>query len=222
MNLYHASTTIPIYAVLNAIGLLLTILRLRVRTHPTNTLGPDDYFIVLGVLVATVCTAIQYYNAIRGSGGGTGTSSSPEAAAQAAARAILESKIDFSMIVIEKLAFGCIKLSLLFFYRRIFGVWASFRRVNNVLIVVVGAWVVAFALADLLLCGTRIELQWALDQMTARTGCRDKGALLIAFAATSVVTDLLVLGLPVVYLGRLQMARRKKVAAGVVFLLGTM
>lgn len=219
MNLYPASTTIPIYAVLNTIGLLLTALRLRLRTHPTNTLGPDDVFILLGALVATVCTAIQYYNAVRGTGGDT-PGASTGAAAQA--RATLAHKIDFVMIVVEKLAFGCIKLSLLFFYRRIFGVWASFRRMNNLLIAVVSAWVVAFALADLLLCGKRIDLQWALDLKMARRGCRDKGALLIAFAVTSVVTDGLVLGLPVVYLRRLQMAGRKKVAVSVVFFLGTM
>lgn len=213
-NLYPATTTIPIYAVLNATGLLLTALRIHLRTRvPPNTLGPDDYSILLGALVATICTAIQYYNAIRGAGGGG--SSDP-------ARAIIEAKIDFAMIVIEKLAFGFIKLSFLFFYRRIFGVWKGFRRVNNVLIAVVGAWVVAFALADLLLCGRKIELHWALDQKLARSGCRDKGALLIAFAVTSVVTDGLVLGVPIVYLRRVQMARRKKIGAGVIFFLGTM
>lgn len=126
------------------------------------------------------------------------------------------------MIVIEKPGFGFVKLSLLFFYRRLFGHWESFRRWNNGLIWIVSLWTVAFFVADLLLCGAHPELQWGLDQRLAATGCGDKGALLIAFAATSVVTDAAVLVLPLPYVGRLRLGRGKKVAACGVFLLGGM
>lgn len=126
------------------------------------------------------------------------------------------------MIVIEKLAFGAVKLSLLYVYRRLFGNFASFKRFNNGLIWLVSLWTVSFFLADLLLCGKHPDLQWALDQSLARVGCGDKGALLIAFAVTSVITDGLVLVLPLLYLQRLRLRRSETIAVSVIFLLGTL
>lgn len=221
MDLYPPSTIIPIYVVLMAVGVLLTGLRLWVRLCYTRmSIGADDVFMVLGTTVMTACTAIQIYNATSGLAGAAASTVLSDKQQQA--RAILEYQIDFAMLVIEKVAFGTIKLSLLFFYRRIFGVWPSFSRWNNALIVLVAAWMLAFIGADLFLCGgDRVWLQFSLDQMRARRECGDKGALLIAFAASSVVTDVFVLGLPLAYLRRLQMPRTKRAAASFVFLLGT-
>ena len=125
------------------------------------------------------------------------------------------------MIVIEKAAFGAIKLSILFFYRRIFGVWESFRRVNNALIWIVFIWAVVFTLADVLICGKHPELIWGFDQTIALNRCGNRGALLLAFSVTSVATDLPVLGLPFFYISRLQMPSYRKWATSIVFFLGT-
>ncbi|KAF2441109.1 hypothetical protein P171DRAFT_447006 [Karstenula rhodostoma CBS 690.94] len=220
-TLYPPSLTIPLYAIFTALGLMLTCLRFWVRVsysprpHNGRNLYLDDLFIVLGLLVTCTCTGIQFHNAIDGASGEvvTGGHVSPEIA-------IVEHKVDFTMIVIEKLSFGAVKLSLLFFYRRLFGTFASFKRTNNVLIWLVALWTVSFFLADLLLCGAHPELLWALDQTLARDGCGDKGALLIAFAATSVVTDGAVLVLPLLYLRKLRLRHSEMVAVSVIFLLG--
>ena len=45
-------------------------------------------------------------------------------------------KIDYAIIVIEKVTYTCIKISVLLFYRRIFAQRNSFRIVNDVLIIV--------------------------------------------------------------------------------------
>ncbi|KAK3368418.1 hypothetical protein B0H63DRAFT_76076 [Podospora didyma] len=222
MTLYPPSTTIPVYAVFTGVGIALTSLRFWVRLcyspqpYPRrNKLYLDDYFILLGLLVVCACTGIQFYNAIHG---GSGEAISDKAHMAAV---LVELKVDFSMIVIEKIAFGAIKLSLLFLYRRIFGFcWPSFRHLNNALIWIIALWSLSFFFADLLLCGAHPELQVGLDQALARDGCGDKGALLIAFAATSVLTDLMVLALPLPYIWRLPLRRTKKVMASVVFLLG--
>lgn len=187
-------------------------------THFASTcrLGIDDLCIVLGIIVVCTCTAIQFYNGLHGTGGGALT------AEEKKHEIIVGHKIDFTMMVIEKLAFGAIKLSLLFFYRRIFGFWPSFRLSNYTLIVVVAAWTLAFAFADLLLCGKHISMQWRYDQNAALGHCGNRGALLIAFAVTSVVTDATVLALPLPYIGRLQMPPSKKIATSFIFLLGGM
>ena len=124
------------------------------------------------------------------------------------------------MIVIEKPGFGFVKLSILFFYGRIFGVRPGFRRVKNVLVGVVAAWTLSFTPADVFLCGVHPELQWGFDQAVARRKCGQKGLLLLMFAVTSVATDLALLVLPLFYIGHLQMALRKKLSSGFVFFLG--
>lgn len=217
MTTYPPSTVIPVYAVLTGVGIILTCLRFWVRTyHNSTALGADDILIVVGVIVVTACTAIQLYNAVDGTGGEAIRGEDTES------RALIAHKINFAMTVIEKAAFGAIKISLLLFYRRVFGVWPSFRRLNNGLMVFISLWAFLFILGDLLICGKDLALGMALDQTKALNACGDKGVLLIAFAASSILTDALVLGLPLFYVRRLQMTLRKKIAAGFAFFLGTM
>ncbi|KAI0146155.1 hypothetical protein GGR57DRAFT_506677 [Xylariaceae sp. FL1272] len=216
-NYYPAPTVIPIYSVYLGVGIFLTGLRIWVRTSfSRQPFGIDDYFILLGLATSAACTAIQYYNVMKGTGGAaTKDANSQERSA------IIGHQIDWAMIVIEKVGFGAVKLSILFFYRRIFGVWVSFRRINNVLIVIVAAWTLAFLLSDILLCGAHPEYIWGYDQKFAKEHCANRGADLLAFSVTSLATDLPILALPFFYISRLQMARQKKWASLFVFGLGT-
>lgn len=218
MSLYGPSTVIPVYSVLAGVGLIVTGVRFWVRTtYARAPLGLDDLFMVLGVIVVSACTAMQYYNAIHGTGGEAVTDPNTREKAIVASR-----QMDWSMIVIEKSAFGFVKLSILFFYRRIFGVWPSFRRINSVLIGIIIAWTVAFTVADVLLCGAHPELIWGYDQTIARSRCGNRGLLLLCFSVTSTATDLTLLMLPFFYLSRLRMPRQKKIATSFVFFLAAM
>jgi hypothetical protein len=216
MSFYGPSTVIPVYSVLMAIGITLTGVRLWVRTHHMRgSLGRDDVLILVGVVIMTAVTGMQYYNATAGTGGEAVRDPATKSRMVVASR-----QMDWSMIVIEKTAFGAVKLSFLFFYRRIFGVWPSFRLANNILIWVVIAWTIAFTLSDILICGAHPELVWGFDQTVALQRCGNRGAALLSFAVTSVVTDLAVLALPLLYIGRLQMSTKKKRASAFVFVLG--
>ncbi|KAI3333274.1 hypothetical protein F4824DRAFT_503309 [Ustulina deusta] len=217
MSYYPPSTVIPIYSVFMGVAVALTALRLWVRlSFARIALGADDYLLLTGLAIAITCNGIQYYNALKGTGGEA--IKDPNERTQ---MVIISHQIDWAMIVIEKAAFGAIKLSILFFYRRIFGVWESFRRANNALIWTVLVWAVVFTLADVLICGPHPELIWGFDQTLALHRCGNRGALLLAFSVTSVATDLPVLGLPFFYISRLQMAAKKKWATSFVFFLGT-
>ncbi|KAI1751655.1 hypothetical protein F4782DRAFT_503710 [Xylaria castorea] len=217
MSYYPASTVIPIYSVFMGVAVALTALRLWVRLSFARVpLGIDDYLLLFGLAVAITCNGIQYYNALKGTGGEA--IKDPDEMTQ---MVIISHQIDWAMIVIEKASFGAIKLSILFFYRRIFGVWNSFRRINNALLWIVFVWTVVFTVADVLICGAHPELIWGFDQTIALRRCGNRGALLLAFSVTSVATDLPVLGLPFFYISRLQMATSRKLATGFVFFLGT-
>ncbi|PVH91186.1 hypothetical protein DM02DRAFT_664266 [Periconia macrospinosa] len=208
MPLYPLSIIMPIYGIFTAIGIMLTLLRFFVRAsisrtrHTRNPFGLDDLFILVGL------------NSIYGNGG-KATSSATKAH-----EAIVEYKIDFAMLVIEKPAFGAIKLSLLLFFRGIFGHWSSFQKINNWPMALIVAWTLSFMLADLFLCGTHPEYHWILDQTPNRARWEDKGLLLILFGLTSVITDALVVGLPLLYLRRLRLRFSKRFAACGVLLLG--
>jgi hypothetical protein len=220
MPLYDPSIIMPIYGVFIAIGIVLTFLRFFVRAFVLSTrniqnhVGLDDLFVLIGLLIVSTCAAIQFYNSTRGNAG-KATSSDTKAH-----EAIVEYKIDFAMLIIEKPAFGAIKLSLLFFYRRIFGHWPSFQRLNNGLMGLIVVWTLSFMLADLFLCGAHPEYHWVLDQVPNRARCGNKGLLLILFGVSSVITDAFVIGLPLLYIQRLHLRRSKRVAACSVFLLG--
>ncbi|KAF2727217.1 hypothetical protein EJ04DRAFT_517402 [Polyplosphaeria fusca] len=220
MPLYAPSVIIPIYAVFTAIGIILTLLRFYVRTsvsrnaHSRNPFGLDDLFISIGLLITLTCSAIQFYNATNSNQGKAYTS------AMKAPQRIIGMRIEFAMTVIEKPAFGAIKLSLLFFYRRIFGHWPSFQKVNNALVVIIVIWVMGFVFADLFICGSHLEYYYALNQALGKAHCGSKGLALVLFAFTSVITDLFVVSLPLFYIRRLQLRRSKRIAACVVFLLG--
>lgn len=217
MSYYPSSVTIPVYAVFTAVGIILTTLRFWTRSRVSKQpLHIDDWLIAIGMVIVCVCTGIQFYNALEGTGG---EAISP---GDAEKKAVTSYKINFTMIIIEKPAFGAIKLSLLFFFERIFGVWRDFKRANRALMVVIILWTISFATADLLICGTKMGVSWAADQTLAQEHCADRGLLLLMFAATSVITDLLVLCLPFFYIRRLRMPTEKKWGAGLIFALGAM
>ncbi|KAI0206156.1 hypothetical protein F4808DRAFT_193736 [Astrocystis sublimbata] len=214
---YPPSVVIPIYSVFMGVAIFLTGLRLWVRlSFARIPLGADDFLILVGLVIAVTCNGIQYYNALKGTGGEA--IKNPDDRTQ---MVIVSHQVDWAMVVIEKAGFGAVKLSILFFYRRIFGVWDSFRRVNNALIWIVVVWAVVFTIGDAALCGSHPELNWAFDQTIALRRCGNRGALLLAFSVTSVATDLPILGLPFFYIRRLQMAPGKKLATSFVFFLGT-
>ncbi|KAI1332842.1 hypothetical protein F5Y16DRAFT_127934 [Xylariaceae sp. FL0255] len=216
-NYYPASTVIPIYSVYLGVGIALTGLRTWVRTvYARLPLGTDDYFIYLALATSAACTAIQYFNELVGTGGAAVTD--PDSKAHGV---IISHEIDWAQIVIEKIGFGAVKLSILFFYRRIFGVWKSFRIINNALIWFVGLWAFVFCLSDILICGSEPWRIWSWDQTLSKEKCGNRGAQLLAFSVTSVATDLPILLLPFFYIRRLQMAPDKKIASIFVFFLGT-
>jgi hypothetical protein len=169
MAVYPPPVMITVYAVFTTIGIALTCLRFWIRLSFARTpIGIDDMFIVLGTVVMTVVSGIQIYNAAQGAGG--------NAIVGSTSVAVIEHSTEFMELTIEKIGFGAIKLSLLFFFRRIFGVSRSFKWINNTSIVLVTVWAVSFLLLHFFICGLHPEYYWAVDQEFTREHCLDLGA----------------------------------------------
>lgn len=95
-------------------------------------------------------------------------------------------------------ALGAVKLSFIFFFRRIFvtGVGRVFRSVTTIIIVIITAWVVALFVALLVACRGDFAAWWvSVDDLN--TKCIDTLELENAFAISDFILDLIVIILPI-------------------------
>ncbi|KAI0485071.1 hypothetical protein GGR56DRAFT_616728 [Xylariaceae sp. FL0804] len=131
---------------------------------------------------------------------------------------IITEKIFWSFDLVQCFAFGTAKLSVLFFYRRIFR-GKTFHILTTSMIIIVVIWTVGFFFAILFRCGTQFWALWApLKYLLAN--CYDSTPLFQAFAISDVITDTFILIIPVYWTTRLHMTFGRKIAVCGVFLLG--
>lgn len=207
---YPPASLIATGIIFAVLCLASTATRFWVRVHYKHSLGVDDWLIVVAAVLVSTFNCLQVEDAIYGQATGGNNS---------AAAAVLSSKINYSQLIMEKIAYGCIKLSFLFFYRRIFGLWPVFRKIDNFFIVFVSAWALAYFISAIFVCGVHPAIQWS-DYSNRAEQCYNIGDVLFSYAVTNVFTDVAVLCLPFAYVHRLQMSSRKKWAVAGVFLLG--
>jgi hypothetical protein len=93
---------------------------------------------------------------------------------------------------------GLVKLSLLFFYRRVFTKNAApkFNVISWVVIGLIVIWTISFFFSLLFICGTDFEAYWQ-STTVEKAHCVDTSMLHNAFAISDVVTDFIIISLPV-------------------------
>lgn len=198
--------------ILPLLGVASTATRFWIRlSYQPNPIGKDDWIIVVGAVIVMSLGIMQVFDAIYGELGND--------AALAGKKAVVRWKADYAQVIIEKFAFGSIKLSILFFYRRIFGRWSGFLRLNRVLMVLIIVWTSVYAVGEILVCGTHPGIAWSHHDL-ADEKCMNHGIFLVSFAASDVFTDLLVIGMPLPFIHRLQISSRQKWGLVAVFSMG--
>ncbi|PYH37564.1 uncharacterized protein BO87DRAFT_328633 [Aspergillus neoniger CBS 115656] len=125
-------------------------------------------------------------------------------------------KINFACENAQIATMGVIKVSLLFFYRRIFGISRPFVMASNVLIALISSFTLAIVLA-VIFSKWPVYLQW---DPTAPYDI-NASAILICYVAGNSFFDLLTLVLPIAAVQRLQMDQSKKLFMSVIFVLGS-
>ncbi|KAI2629786.1 hypothetical protein GGR54DRAFT_650075 [Hypoxylon sp. NC1633] len=131
---------------------------------------------------------------------------------------ILTEKLFFAFILTQAIGFGLVKLSVLYFYRRIF-LTRTFKTLTTIIIVIVGVWSIGFFVAYLFRCGTNFWALWA-PLMYLVQYCYDSKPLFYSLAISDVITDVIILSLPLFWVWRLQMSTAQRFAVSGVFLLG--
>ncbi|KAI9692292.1 MAG: hypothetical protein M1822_006523 [Bathelium mastoideum] len=216
MTLYAPSSIIALFVIFPIIGLLVLGLRFHVRLHVQKPpeLWIDDWLILVGAILTVSLNVNGIIGWLPLADAGVNTEDCKRADDES-------DKVVYPQDVIEKVAYGLVKLSILFFYRRIFRV-DSFRRVNNVIIAFVASWAITYFFVTLFECGVHPAVLWAGSKAAQDATCIDTSHLLLSFAITDVITDFLVLVLPIREVWRLQMEIKKKYAVTGIFVLGAL
>jgi hypothetical protein len=93
------------------------------------------------------------------------------------------------------LCYGLIKLSVIFFYRRIFALASeTFDKITRVAAVVCVMWTLAFVLVQIFACGAHIEYMWG--PLRKQSYCHGGLPFLEGLMISDFITDFLVFFLP--------------------------
>lgn len=92
------------------------------------------------------------------------------------------------------LALGSVKLSFMFFYRRVFriGDSKSFDRVMFSVVAIIIVWTASFFFSLMFECGTHFNYIWAKFENRCVEGVK----LQVGFAVSDFITDFIILGFP--------------------------
>jgi hypothetical protein len=122
--------------------------------------------------------------------------------------------------IVEKVAFGVIKISVLLAYRRIFR-GKTFNVASLTMIAICALLAISFLITSALQCHVR---NWSLQYLawSHRRHCIQAEISWSGYAIADVVTDLLLLLFPVPLVWQLQLTFSKKISVLLVFLLGSL
>jgi phage-related holin len=116
-----------------------------------------------------------------------------------------------------KVTVGLNKLSICFLYMRLF-VTRRFRIACGIVIGVLIAWSIGAVVATVCQC-IPIAASW---DKSVEANCIDKPRFWVAYAVVNILTDVLVLGLPIPPVLRLQLSSRDKLLVCATFLMGAL
>ena len=101
----------------------------------------------------------------------------------------------FAFNLLQVIILGTIKLSVIFFYRRIFrGRTFDYYSIGMIAVVIV--WSIAFFFSVLFECRTHFEYLWS-TLLNLVTHCSDEEKFFKAYAISDVVIDGLILAMPI-------------------------
>ncbi|APA12130.1 hypothetical protein sscle_09g069000 [Sclerotinia sclerotiorum 1980 UF-70] len=130
-------------------------------------------------------------------------------------------KLEWAFFLMQIMSMGFTKLSFIFFFRRIFVTSrrSLFSMVSACVLILVVLWCLAFFLWFLLSCGNKFATRWTTIN-TLHHNCPSDIKSDLALAISDFLTDVMILGLPIPMVLRLQMSTSRKFAVLAVFGLG--
>lgn len=199
------------------IVIIAVSLRFYSRRVTKLSLGPDDWFALSSLFFVLALNGIFLSGVIQGAI--TGHSVVRNNWPQPSALEALVQKYKYAFQTTEKIAFGLIKISILLLWKRMLSPIRSFQLLCWVMIVIVAAWSISFFFATLFQCGTNWDWNWAPIAFFL-TQCTDTLNMLTVFCGTDVLTDFVIMLMPVPIIWRLKMSVKRKIGVTSVFMVG--
>lgn len=208
------SISMPVLAV------IVVALRFYSRVAHNTPASWDDWLIVPATVLTVALGGIMVWGVVdNGLGRPTPTAETSGAENQK----LLVTKVEYIFLCLELLGFGLVKLSVIFFCRRIFcDVFKNkFDIITKVLITLVVVWSVGFTFAMIFECGFNFGALFSTAENLVKH-CVKTLKLAEAFVISDATTDLMILCLPLPMIWTLQMSTRRKITATSIFLLGSL
>ncbi|KAF3935573.1 hypothetical protein ABW19_dt0203386 [Dactylella cylindrospora] len=181
--------------------------RFYCRIHLIRKVGLDDWFILAGLILAWVLGILNYFHVSHGTGKHIETITFDAL--------IPTLKHWYVYQLIYPIVLCTIKLSILAFYKGIspqkgyqIAIWAT--------VALVGAYTIAIVFVYMFEC-PKPSMSWSV---TFPTGCMNLSVLYYTSASINILTDILILVLPIPVLMTLQIQKRKKIALVGIFFVG--
>ncbi|KAJ5175433.1 uncharacterized protein N7482_001310 [Penicillium canariense] len=198
-----AVTVLGIIATITT-GLRFYALRLR-QVKP----GASDFLIIAALAIVYIDIAIEYILTILGGAGRNVKEIDP-------ASVVITLKTILPLEALYGIVLGLIKTSIMLFYMRIFGLKASFRACVWITMTIVWMWAVSVILETFLLCRP-LAYNW---DISIPGTCGNRNATYVVAGVLNLITDLMVMGLPLPFIWKLQLNVAKKMALCSVFCIG--
>lgn len=207
-NENHDAEVITIVAVFTTLALIATILRLTSRHLKQVAVGIDDLLIIVGLIIS-IAESIHIAVGVHSYGLGRHLITLHN-----------EQVVDFQKLwhtvgALQPSALAVTKLSVLILYRRVF-ITQAFRISTWILGVVVLLWWIGTFFADVFIC-IPVERNW---NPSIAGHCGNKQLVGIITPIPWIVTDLIILLMPLPMVWRLHLPGVQRVGLGGLFLLG--
>ncbi|KAI0115640.1 hypothetical protein GGR51DRAFT_414774 [Nemania sp. FL0031] len=219
-NPYPQSVLIGTGVLFIIVPVAAVTLRFYARLSTAARLGIDDW---LALPAVVLCVAIAIVQIIAATAGGLGGHQQLDENGQPGhtAQLYVYEKTRYAYEVIGAAGLCLIKLSVLFFFRRIFRV-RVFIMVNNVVIGLTAAWGIAYIFALAFQCAPPSILWEKLESEYGTENCVMVLPLYLSFAFSDLILDIIIFILPVPHLWQLVMPTRQKLGVASIFFLGSL
>ncbi|EGP86179.1 uncharacterized protein MYCGRDRAFT_94394 [Zymoseptoria tritici IPO323] len=223
MLLINEASVIALTSILTVLATLAVALRLLKADRGDTLLHRwkiDDYFCVAALVLAYPIAGIIIWGAAMGSVGGHSGPAEAETWYTTAGPAwVVMGKVFWVTFFLQPLVLGCVRLAILFLYRRFFASYQSFNIVSWILIGVVAGWTLAFFFGLLFDCGLQFDANWkSLGEIAEQ--CPFGFLPTIIYTILDACLDLFVLVLPIPWIFVLKLSTSKKLSLAGCFLLG--
>ncbi|MCJ1246387.1 hypothetical protein MMC30_003594 [Trapelia coarctata] len=201
------NATIAVSTVLPFLALAVVTARFQARRVKKLPLKADDWTILAALILAIGISIETIYATVYAGMGIPQQNFTPELLVE-------NFKFVYADLILVFLTYGLIKLSMIYFYKRIFTT-AAFQRVADIALIATACWTLGVVLSFIFMT-TPISDFW--DQF-GRTNV-SFGALSVTSSTLEVVLDIATLCLPLPVLRSLQISTRRKFYLLCVFWLG--